>query len=126
MKKVSPQLIARLALGAMFFIFGLNGFLGFIRLGTTPPPAANFMMAMVHTGYLFYFVKGTEVVAGTMLLIGLFPALALVILAPITLNILLFNLFLNPHDIGLAVVLILLQGFLAYSYREKYTPLFKK
>jgi len=61
---------ARVVLGLVFFVFGLNGFFNFIP----PPPngipegAAALAGAMMKSGYLFQLVKGTEVIVGVLLL----------------------------------------------------------
>jgi uncharacterized membrane protein YphA (DoxX/SURF4 family) len=118
-------LVARFLLGAVFFVFGLNGFLNFI-----PPPAEgvprgamDLGIAMMNTGYLFQFIKGTEVLAGLLLLCNRFVPLALVVLAPIVLNILAFHLFLAPDGTGLSIVILAVQLYLAWVYRRAYAPL---
>src|SRR5262245_32177309 len=87
--------IARYLLGIVFFVVGLDGFLGLIPLPPLPPSALEFIQAMQQTGYLFYLVKGTEFVAGALLLSGRFVPLALVVLSPVIVNIVLFHAFLN-------------------------------
>jgi uncharacterized membrane protein YphA (DoxX/SURF4 family) len=117
--------VARFLLGAVFFVFGLNGFLNFIP----PPPdgvpegAMKLGMAMMETGYLFQFIKGTEVLCGLLLLCNRFVPLALVVLAPIVLNILAFHLFLASDGTGLSVVILALQLYLAWGYRQAFAPL---
>jgi uncharacterized membrane protein YphA (DoxX/SURF4 family) len=117
--------VARYLLGAVFFAFGLNGFLNFIKLPPMPPEAGEFLGAMVKTGYLMTVVKLTEVVCGSLLLSGLFVPLALVLLAPVVVNIVLFHLYLTPpSDAVSAYVFLALHLFLLWSYRTYYKPLF--
>ena len=74
---------ARLALGAIFTVFGLNGFLHFIP---APPPsglAAVFVGGLGASGYFFPLLKGTAVAVGLLLLSNRFVPLALTVLAPI-------------------------------------------
>ena len=118
--------VARVLLGLVFFVFGLNGFLDFIP----PPPdmdPANpgvvFGVAMKATGYLFWLVKGTEMVAGALFLLNRFVPLALALIAPVIVNIFLFHAFLAPSGTGLAVVLLVLEVFLAWSYRAAFRPM---
>ena len=117
--------VARYLLGAVFFVFGLNGFLNFIP----PPPegvpegAMKLGMAMAESGYLFAFIKGTEVLCGALLLANRFVPLALVVLMPIVLNILAFHLFLAPDGTGMAVVILAVELYLAWVYREAFAPL---
>jgi uncharacterized membrane protein YphA (DoxX/SURF4 family) len=118
-------LVARFLLGAVFFVFGLNGFLNFI-----PPPAEGVPegamklgIAMAESGYLLQFIKGTEVLCGLLLLCNRFVPLALVVLAPIVLNILAFHLFLAADGTGLSIVILALQLYLAWVYRQAFAPL---
>jgi uncharacterized membrane protein YphA (DoxX/SURF4 family) len=114
--------IARVFLGLVFTVFGLNGFLGFL-----PPPEPTaaggaFLGALFASGYMFPLIKGTEIAAGLLLLSGRFVPLALTLLAPITINILAYHLFLDP-GLGLPLTLIAVQLYLAYAYRESFRPL---
>jgi uncharacterized membrane protein YphA (DoxX/SURF4 family) len=98
-KSISVQ-TARIVLGLIYFVFGLNFFLQFL---TTPPQAGgaaeSFTTGLFLTGYFFPMLKGLEVVLGLALLVGAFVPLTLVILMPISLNILLFHVFLTDNAI---------------------------
>jgi uncharacterized membrane protein YphA (DoxX/SURF4 family) len=112
-------------LGGLFFVFGLNAFLGFLP---TPPhtgQAAEFLSALVATGYVFPLMKGIEVVAGLSLLTGRYVRFALVLLAPIVVNIVGFHLFLEPATLGLPLIILGLGVYLAWTEREAYAPLFR-
>jgi uncharacterized membrane protein YphA (DoxX/SURF4 family) len=113
----------RILLGLTFFVFGLNGFLHF--LPNPPPPAAAgaFAGAMLATGYMFPLVKGVEVIAGTLLLANRFVPLALVLLAPNIVNILLFHAFLAPSGVVIALIVLALELYLAWQYRDVYRPM---
>jgi hypothetical protein len=110
---------ARIVLGLIFVVFGLNGFLQFLP----PPPlegsAAAFMGALAATGYMFPLIKGTEVVAGALLLGNRYVPLALVLLAPVVVNIVLFHTVLAPPN-PVTFMVIGLLGFLAWAYRKSY------
>lgn len=116
-------MIARILLGLVFFVFGLNGFLNFIPPPPDMPEAGlNFFNAMVATGYLLYLVKGTEVVCGLMLLANFKAPLAVVMITPVVVNIFLFHIFVVP-GIAMAAIIVALWGFLVYSYRAHYKGL---
>ena len=118
-------LIVRSLLGLIFTVFGLNGFLHFIP---TPPLTGLLgeMMAVYNNmGYMFPLIFATQVVGGVLLLTNFFAPLALVLLAPVIVNIVLLHLFIDPSGLPIAIVVLLFELFLAYSYREKYMPLFK-
>lgn len=115
--------IARYLMGLIFFVFGLNGFLHFLP---APPPsgaAGDLAMAFVNSGYLMAFVKGTEVAVGLALLTNRFAPLALVVAAPVTLNIIAFHAFLAPQGMVLPIVLLVLHLGAAWAYRDLYKPL---
>ena len=119
------QLGARILLGLIFFIFGLNGFFGFIPMPPLPEQAMSFMGALIQSGYLFTFVKAVEVLVGAMLLTGVQVPFALILITPIALNILLFHFVLvGPSTIGMAVFILALIGYLAWSHRERYRSIF--
>ena len=114
-------IITRTLLGLMFVVFGLNGFLNFIPMGPMPEgPAATFLGGLAQSGYFFPFLKGMEVIIGVMLLLNLFTPLALVMLVPINLNILAFHLFLTPGEVMMSIVLVALNFYLAWVYRNSY------
>jgi uncharacterized membrane protein YphA (DoxX/SURF4 family) len=116
-------IVARDLLGLAFFVFGLNGFLHFIPQPPISGPPANFIGAMLATGYLFPLVRGTEVVAGLLLLSNRFVPLALTVLAPVMVNIIAFHVFLEPAALALPVVLLLAQLYLARTYRDAFAPM---
>lgn len=127
MKQKLPM-IARVLLGLMFFVFGLMGLLNLIP----PPPDLPEKLKTFNDGlsastYFMPFLKATETICGLMLLSGFFVPLALVILAPISINIFLVHAFLAPQGLVIAVVIGLLMiylSFFATPYSEKIKALF--
>jgi len=116
--------IARVVFGLILLVFGLNGFLQFLPQPTgIPERAGAFAGALLATGYMFPLIKGVEVVVAAMLLANRFVPLALALVAPNVVNIVLFHAFLAPSEIGVAIVVLLLELFLAWSYREAYRPM---
>jgi uncharacterized membrane protein YphA (DoxX/SURF4 family) len=114
---------ARVLLGLIFFVFGLNFFFHFIPQPPPPPAAGAFAGAMLATGYLFTLVKVTEVASGALLLANRYVPLALALLAPVVVNILFFHAFLAPAGIVLPIVVLALELFLAWSFRDTYRPM---
>jgi uncharacterized membrane protein YphA (DoxX/SURF4 family) len=115
--------VARILLGLIFFVFGLNGFFHFIPQPPPPPAAGAFAGALFATGYFFPLLKTVETLSGLALLAGRFVPLALTLLAPIVVNIFFFHAFLHPGGIALALVVLVLEIFLAWSYRSAFAPL---
>ena len=118
---------ARIVLGLIYFVFGLNFFLHFLP---TPPSSGGvadaFVGGLFQSGYFFPMLKSIEVVLGAFLLLGLFVPLSLVILMPVSLNILLFHAFLTPGNATMGIVIVLVHLYLAWSYREHFMPLFNR
>lgn len=116
----------RTLMGLAFFVFGLDGFLHFIPQPTEPPsePALSFAMGLIKSGYMFPLIKGTEVAVGALLLTNRFVALALILIAPVIVNIFAFHAFLAPSGIVLATALVAFELYLAWVHRAAYRPLF--
>ena len=94
------MIVARTLLGLIFFVFGLNGFLHFIPNPPPPPAAQQFFGALFATGYMIPLIFTAQVVGGALLLIGVAVPFALIVLAPVIVNILLFHLFLAPSGLA--------------------------
>ena len=119
---------ARLLLGLIYFVFGLNGLLNFLPSPPMPETAMGFLEGLIKSGYFLPVLAATQTLAGFLLLTGFAAPLALVILAPITLQIFLFHLFLTPGLPNLIVPLLLgiLHLTAASAYWRIYRPLFSK
>jgi hypothetical protein len=114
---------ARLLLGLVFFVFGLNGFLHFLPMPPEPARAGAFLGALAATGYMFPLIKGTEVLGGLLLLGGRWIPLGLTVLAPVIVNIVAFHAVLAPAGIGLPLVILALEIYLAWIYRQAFAPM---
>jgi uncharacterized membrane protein YphA (DoxX/SURF4 family) len=115
-------LIARILLGLIFVVFGLNGFLQFLPQPAMPQPAIAFFGALASSGYMLPLLFATELGGGILLLLGMVP-LGVAILAPVIVNIVAFHVFLAPGGLPLAVVVASLALFLAWTHRAAYRPL---
>ena len=116
--------IVRTLLGLLFLFASVTYFFNLI----TPPPMEGpikmFNEGLAASGYFFGLLKGTELICGVLLLVGRFVPLALVILAPIIVNIFMVHVFLDRSGLPIAIFVVLAAAFLAYCYREAFTPLF--
>ena len=115
--------VARFLLGAVFFVFGLNGFLHFLPQPPPPASALPFVGGLASTSYFFPLLKGTEVLASVLLLAGFVP-IALTLLAPIVVNIVAFHAFLAPGNWPVVGLVLGGELYLAYVHRAAFAPLF--
>lgn len=117
-------LIARILLGLVFAVFGSNAFLNFIPMPPLPPgPAGQFLGALFASHYLV-FIGGCQVVGGLLLLINRFVPLGLTILGPVIVNILLYHALMNRTGAGMAIVVAILWGIVAFRNRQYFSGLF--
>ena len=116
--------IARTLMALVFIIFGLNGLHPFMPNPPPTPAAGQFFGALFATGYMPKLIFGTQVIGGVLLLLGVAVPFALVILAPIIVNIVAFHLYLAPALLPMALVVAVFELFLAWYYRAAFAPLF--
>ena len=115
-------LIARYLLGLVFLVFGLNGFLHFIPMPPPPGVAGQFMGALFVSHYLVPIFL-LQVIPAVLLLINRFVPLALVLLAPIVANIVLFHVLMAPEGLPVAIVVSVLWVLAAYGVRSAFAGL---
>jgi putative oxidoreductase len=116
-------LVSRLLLGLIFVVFGLNGFLQFIHM---PPPtgvAAQFFGAIFASHY-YVVIFGIQVIGGLLLLLNRFVPLALVLLAPVIVNIFFFHAIMAPAGLPLAIVVVILWTVLALRNKRSLSGIF--
>ena len=117
------SLIARILLGLVFVVFGLNGFLHFIPGQLPPGLAGDFLRALLQSHYVL-FVSAVELVSGVLLLANRYVILGLVLIGPVIVNILLFHIFLLPSGIFIAIFVAILWGIVALQHRQRLAVLF--
>jgi hypothetical protein len=117
-------LMARLVLGGMFFVLSLNYYLHLFAMPTPemPPRAMEFGKVLGESGYMDA-VKVFELVGGLLVLSGRLVPLGLVLLTPVAVNILFFEIFLTGQA-GPGVALVVLCFALVWAYRSHFAPLF--
>ena len=116
--------ILRWLLALALLFFGLNKFFQFLPVPQLPPPASDFMSSLNATGYVLPIVGVLEIGIGLLLLLNKWVSFALLVLVPISVNIVLFHLFLDLPGIGGALVVAVLNTVLIYKHWKAYKPLF--
>ena len=117
-------LVARLLLGLMFLVLGLNGFLGFLNMGPMPTGLAGQFMAALFLSHYYWVIAGLQVVGGALLLANRFVPLALVLLGPVIVNIICYHVFLNHSGAALAIVVTVLWFVIFYAKRQNFSGIF--
>lgn len=108
-------------LALVYLVFGSNYFFHFIPMPPMEGNAGTFTGVLYSTHFLA-FVKVLEILFGALLLWPLTRKLALLLIAPISVNILLFELFI-AHQPGIGILLVLLNAVAIYQHRKNYLPI---
>lgn len=116
--------ILRIILALGLIVFGINKYFGFMPMPELPENASSFMSSLQATGYVLPIVGALEVLIGLLLLANKAVPFALLLLAPISVNIILFHLFLDLPGIAGALVIAILNIVLIYKHWKVYRPLF--
>jgi uncharacterized membrane protein YphA (DoxX/SURF4 family) len=118
----------RLIFGAWMLVNGANHFFGFApeAAGQTPL-AVQLMGAFNHSG-LMDVAMAAQLVAGALVLAGLFVPVALAVLMPISTCAVYWVLMLERDPIGAILVLaaFALNGLLMLAYLEYYKPMLER
>lgn len=117
-------LIARLLLGLVFFIFGLNGFLQFIPAPPLPPGTMGQFVGALVASHFIFVVAAVQVAGGALLLVNRYVPLAMVLLGPVIVNIFFFHLLMDRRGLPLAIVVMILWGILFLRHREHFSGIF--
>ncbi len=107
--------VARILLGLVFFAAGLSGFF-FVADPPPAPPglAGEFQDAFFRSGWVV-FVDGIELLAGVLLLVNRFVALALTLLGGVISNIIVYHITLAPAGLPIAGIVALLWGIVGVA-----------
>ena len=119
-------LIARVLLGLLFLVFGLNGFLHFLPQGPMPTGLAGQFIGVLAASHYIDFVFALQVLCAVLFLVGRYVPLALALIAPVIVNILLFHALMNPGGILPGAVAMLLWLVVACRERSAFAGILRK
>lgn len=113
---------SKFLLGVIFFLSGLQGFLGF----PLPMPLEGHVAEVSNllNSPLFFTLKATELLVGILFIFNFFVPTALVMTTPIVMGICLFNLWANFPWGLLSLFLIVPLAYLYFYYRETFKLFF--
>lgn len=123
---------ARIILGLMFTVFGINGLMmtftgsGFIPMPPQPEIMVTIMTGFMATQYMMKLVFICQFLAGIFFLSGFFVNAALVLLGPVLVNIVGIHLFVEPTGLPMAIVVLILYLIVLMSRWSDFRALLKR
>jgi hypothetical protein len=111
---------SRLLLGSVLLAASLNNLLARNPVSSPTQAGNEFLAFLEGTGYLLLAVSLTELVTALLVLWGRFIPLALLLFAPVLVNIFLFHLFVQWAGVEVAVLVAVPYLHLAYVFRERF------
>ncbi len=117
--------VSRIILGIILVVFGLNGFLQFMPMGEMPEASIAFFTGLSAVKYFMPLLSLVKLFAGLLLLAKKWVPFALILIAPISVNIILYHIFAQPDTILPGLVVFALNFFLGYKYWNSYKSLFE-
>src|SRR5438093_11808731 len=93
-------LIARLLLGLIFVVFGLNGFLNFLSMGHMPSGLAGQFVGALVLSHYFWLVAPLQVEAGALLPVNRLVPVALLQRRPVVVHIPLFDVVVHRRALA--------------------------
>ena len=117
------NLVLRMILGAVLIAAGIDKWSPILAPQQMLAPGLAFREAMSATGYFMEWVGSWEILVGFLILHGAYLPLALILLAPLTLNFLAFHLFLDLPNLASALIVFIVQIHLMLQNRKSYALL---
>ena len=117
---------ARVLLAVMFLVFGLNGFFHFLPQGPLPSGLAGQFFGVLVASHYFVAICLVQVVSGILFLVNRYVPLALVLIAPVIVNILLYHVLMNPGGILPGALAAVFWLVVAYGVRLAFAGILQK
>jgi|SRR5215813_10307177 len=118
-------IIARVLLGLMFFVLGLNPFLKFLPAPPLQGVSGRFLEALFVSHYV-WVIGATQVVSGALFLVGRYVPLAIVLAGPVIVNILTYHLTMQRDNALLAILATICWLILFWWHRASFAPLWEQ
>jgi putative oxidoreductase len=116
-------LVARILLGLVFLVFGLDKFIHFIHADMPTGPAGQFAGLLFTTHYLL-IIGAIETVTGLLFLLNRYVPLALTLVGPVIVNILIFGALMQPGGLPPGIIVTILWFILFYYHRAAFAGIF--
>jgi len=116
--------VLRSFLGILLLVFGANKFFHFMPMPPLSEEAMAFMGVLTNSGYIFPILGVVYILAGACLLLNKAVPFALVMLVPVSINIVAFHLTFDPAGIAGAALVAVLNVLLIYANWNRLSSLF--
>src|SRR5579872_907543 len=120
----NAALVFRIVLGLLFLVAGASGFFLISNPPPAPPGLAGQFQDIFFASRWVLFVDGVELIAGVLLLANRFVPVALLLLAGVLPNILVFHITMMPSGIFPGLIATILWFIVALQYRSLFAPIF--
>lgn len=115
--------VLRIVLGLMLLVFGSNKFFNFLPAPEGMSETAGAFFGALMSTKTLTLVAVVEVAAGLAFVLNKFGALMAIILMSVSINAVMYHLSLDMANIGPALVLLVLNIIVLYSYKSRYKEL---
>jgi len=116
-------IIVRTLIGFLLLFASISFFLKLQPESVTTGDFKAFQVGLVASTYLMPLAKAVELICGIAYVIGRYVALANLMILPVTLNILLINIFMTPDNVPIGIFVFAGNLFLIARYWDHYRPL---
>ena len=112
-----------LLMSLMLINSGFNKFFHYMELPEMSQESMNLMLAIVASKWLFPLIALVEIIGGVLFAIPKTRALGAIMIFPIVVGIVLLHAVQDPGTVGVAIVMLLINGWAIYENRAKYMPM---
>ena len=109
--------------GLMMANSGLDKFLHFMPIPEMPQAGNELMAAFVNSNWLMELVGIVEITGGILFAIPKTRALGAIVILPVIIGIMLFQIFMSPTNIPIGAILLAINIAVIYENKSKYTPM---
>ena len=112
--------------GLYLLFFGVIGYIVTLPIPSYNEAGLAFLGALFATGYVFHLISIIFVLSGVMFIFNKWSAFGAILLAPVTVNIVLFHVFLDFMGWWMALIFVILHVYLLAVHWLRYKPMFSK
>jgi putative oxidoreductase len=117
-------IIIRILIGALLLFASVSYFLKQVPEPVSTGDFKAFQIGLVASVYLMPLAKAIELLCGLAFVVGRYVTLANIVILPVTLNILLINIFMSPENLPIGIFVFAGNLFLIFSYWKNYKSVF--